>query len=144
MYTVFEAVGAIMYAMEWTNDDGQPRDQEVGQTPAAGAGTVTPPQAWIGPVELGHALTSLSKTSYVNGYELWVSDPPTYGPICGPICGPMLLPRDWFFTHGLNSELSLTSSWGWCRFGGGDKASQPTRHGASWPRPCRTRQVNLC
>ncbi|KAL2022984.1 hypothetical protein VTK56DRAFT_4199 [Thermocarpiscus australiensis] len=109
MHTVFEAVGAMIYAMEWTS--GQPRAEELVPTPA-GAGTV-PPQAVMGPFEPGYALEipSVDFPGYAlelrRLFELMlVID---YGfpahPICGPICGPMLLPRDWF----LNAWSELES-----------------------------------
>ncbi|KAL2190632.1 hypothetical protein L209DRAFT_2237 [Thermothelomyces heterothallicus CBS 203.75] len=100
MHTVFEAVGAIIYAMEWTS--GQPRAEELVPTPA-GTGTVHP-QAVMGPFEPGYALELPSV--YLPQYTLQlrrlfehmlVID---YGfparPICGSICGPMLLPSTWF------------------------------------------------
>lgn len=88
MHTVFEVIGAMIYAMEWTS--GEPWAED--------------PVPSMGPLELVSALEA--PPVYSVGYSLQlprlfelmlVID---YGfpahPICGSICGPMLIPRSWF------------------------------------------------
>lgn len=124
MHTVFEAVGAMIYAMEWTAS-GQPRAEELVPTPA-GAGTLPPP-AVMGPFEPGYLLKP--PPVYLPWYGLQlrrlfelmlVID---YGfpahPICGSICGPMLLPRTWFLKEWSKLEsfsnflVGIARFWRW-------------------------------
>ena len=111
MYTVFEAVGAIIYAMEWTSDDEQAVKEPV--SAPAGAGAVPTPTV-MGPFEPGYVLEPPSETLFGSGWELrpllelmLVID---YGfparPICGPICGPLFVPSTWF----INSAWSMLES----------------------------------
>ncbi|KAL2258619.1 hypothetical protein VTK26DRAFT_8019 [Humicola hyalothermophila] len=98
MHTVFEAVGASIYAMEWTSD---PLRVEEHVAAPVGVGTMAP-RAVTGRLEPGHELEPPSewlfgyKTQLQRLFELmFVID---YGfparPIAGPVFGPMLIPRD--------------------------------------------------
>jgi hypothetical protein len=101
MHTVFEAVGAMIYATEWTSC--KPRVEELVPTPAS-AGTV-PPQAVIGPFEPGYALQLRRLFELMLVIDYGFPAYPICGSICGSICGPMLLPRTWF----LNAWSKLES-----------------------------------
>jgi hypothetical protein len=110
MHTVFEAVGAMIYAMEWTS--GQP--EELVPTPA-GAGTV-PPQAVMGPFKPGEVLKP--PPVHLSGYVLrlrrlfeimLVID---YGFPAHPICG--WLKRAWPEFESFSDFLvGIARAWRW-------------------------------
>jgi hypothetical protein len=110
MHTVLEAVGAIIYAMEWTS--GQPG--ELVPTPA-GAGTV-PPQAVMGPFEPREALKPPPMCFTGYGLELrrlfeimLVID---YGFLAHPICG--WLKRAWPEFESFSDFLvGVARAWRW-------------------------------
>ena len=120
MHNVFEAVGAIIYAMEWTS--GQPGAKELVPTPA-GACAVSP-QAVMGPFEVGYVLEPPS-AGFCAGSEwelrgllelMLVID---YGFPARPIRGPWFAPRTWFLHAWLELEsfadflVKIARLWRW-------------------------------
>lgn len=118
MHTVFEAIGAMIYAMEWTSD--QPRAEELVGPPAC-AGTLSSQDA-IGPLGPGE---TLEVPSTLRGCEfalrglfelMLVID---YGFPAHPIRGPMAIPRDWFLRAWFELErfsdflVGIARRWRW-------------------------------